>query len=142
VKKEEADAPPPPLVRKTRRLRDDAEGRLQYRAPNYPEEFPGLRAAERISFNEVQPGTLEYVLVWSWQDTKKKAVERGRRLDLFVNLENDDEAGPSQRRYSDDQDCSSWSAKVEPSSDDNNDDDGASSTSALTYSILVFFVFS
>jgi hypothetical protein len=64
---------------------------LDYQTPDDPEEFPDLRAAERAFFNEVQPGSLEFTLVWSGQDTKKAEAERVCRLDLCVNLEEDDE---------------------------------------------------
>jgi hypothetical protein len=58
-----------------------------------------LRAAEPASFNEVQPGTLDYVLAWSRQDTEREEPEHARRLGFLVNLEDaNDEAGPSQRR--------------------------------------------
>jgi hypothetical protein len=83
---------------------------------------------ERASFNEVQPGTLEFALAWSRQDAKRAKAERARRLGLCVNLEDDDEgekddAGPSQwhRGDNDGQGCSTWATKDEPPS---NDDDG------------------
>jgi hypothetical protein len=75
-----------------------------------PEEFPGLRAAERESFNEVQSGTLEFALAWSRQDAKR--------------VEDEYDASPSWRRDGGDggQGCSTWAPKDEPSDDD--DDDG------------------
>jgi hypothetical protein len=66
---------------------------------------------------------LEYVLAWSRQDLKKEEeAERVRHLGLFVNLEDDKEAGPSQCRGSGGQGCSSWAAKAEPPSDDDDTD--------------------
>jgi hypothetical protein len=46
---------------------------------------------ERTSFNEVQPGTLEFALAWSRQDAKWAEAERARGLGLCVNLEEDKE---------------------------------------------------
>jgi hypothetical protein len=58
-----------------------------------------LRAVEHASFNEVHPGTLDYVLAWSRQDAEKEEPERARRIGFLVNLEDDDdETGLSQRR--------------------------------------------
>jgi hypothetical protein len=87
----------PPSSKKARRLTDEAAGQLDYQAPDDPEEFPGLRAAEVESFNEVQPGILEFALAWSRQDAKRAEVERARRLGLCVNLDddNEDDARPS-----------------------------------------------
>jgi hypothetical protein len=84
----------------------------------------GLNAAELASFDEVQPGTLDFILVWSRQDAKKAEKERARRLDLCVNLEDDDDnAGPSQWRDGDnDEGCSTWAVKNDAPPD--NDDDG------------------
>jgi hypothetical protein len=50
VKKEEGNAPPAPSAKKTR---ISTEEQLKYRTPDDPEVFPGLREAERTSFNEV-----------------------------------------------------------------------------------------
>jgi hypothetical protein len=88
---------PAPPSKKARRLAEDAVLQLEYQVPDDTEEFPGLRAAELASFNEVQPGTLDFVLAWSRQDAKKADAERALRLGLCVNLEGDDEdnAGPS-----------------------------------------------
>jgi hypothetical protein len=61
-----------------------------------------MKAVELASFNEIQLGTLDFVLAWSRQDAKKADVERALRLGLCVNLEEDDEgddeddADPSQ----------------------------------------------
>jgi hypothetical protein len=49
--KKEHDAPAPPSSKKALYLTDKAARRLDYQAPDNPEEFPGLRAAERESFN-------------------------------------------------------------------------------------------
>jgi hypothetical protein len=51
--KKEHDAPAPPSLKKARRLTEDVARQLAYQAPDDPEEFPGPRAAERTSFNEV-----------------------------------------------------------------------------------------
>jgi hypothetical protein len=63
--KKEHDALAPPSSEKARRLVEYASRQLAYQAPDDPEEFPGQRAAERASFNEVQPRTLEFALAWS-----------------------------------------------------------------------------
>jgi hypothetical protein len=97
---------------------------LEYQAPDDPEEFPGLKAAELASFNEVQLETLDFALTWSRQDAKKADAERALCLGLCVNLEDDDEdgAGLSQWRGGNDgQGCSTWAAKDGTLSDD---DDG------------------
>jgi hypothetical protein len=60
--KKEHDAPTPPSLKKARRLANKAARQLDYQAPDDPEEFPGPRVAEVESFNEVQPGTLEFAL--------------------------------------------------------------------------------
>jgi hypothetical protein len=123
--KKEPSAPAPPSLKKAWRLTEDAALQLEYHAPNDPKEFPGLKAAELASFNEVQPGTLDFVLAWSRQDTKKADAERARRLGLCVNLENndDDDAGPSQWRGDDNgQGCITWAAKNDAPSDDDDDD--------------------
>jgi hypothetical protein len=126
--KKEHDVPTPPSSKKAHRLADEAAGQLDYQAPNDLKEFPGLRAAEVESFNEVQPGTLEFGVAWSRQDTKRAEAERARRLGLCVNLDEDDEddAGPSWRRGGGNggQGCSTWAPKDEPSDDDDNDDGG------------------
>jgi hypothetical protein len=95
--KKEPGAPAPPSLKKACRLVEDAALQLEYQAP---EEFPGLKAVELASFNEIQPGTLDFVLAWSRQGAKKADAERALRLGLCVNLEEDDdeeedEAGPS-----------------------------------------------
>jgi hypothetical protein len=88
------------------RLAEDAALQLEYQTSDNPEEFPGLKAAELASFNEVQPGTLDFALAWSRQDAKRADTERALCLGLCVNLE-DDDAGPSQWRGDDDgQGCS------------------------------------
>jgi hypothetical protein len=122
--KKEHDMPAPPSSKKVRWLADDAARQLDYQAPNDPEEFPSQRAAERTSFNEVQPGTLEFALAWSRKYTKRAEAERARRLGLCVNLEeDDDDAGPSRWRSDDDgQGCSTWAAKDEPPLDDDDDE--------------------
>jgi hypothetical protein len=74
--KKEHDAPAPPSSKKARRLADEAARQLDYQAPDDPKEFPGLRAAKLESFNEVQPGTLEFALAWSRQDAKRAEAER------------------------------------------------------------------
>jgi hypothetical protein len=56
---------PPPLLKKTCHLQDYTAQQFQYQAPNDPDEFLGQRMAEPASFNEVQPGTLEFALAWS-----------------------------------------------------------------------------
>jgi hypothetical protein len=132
--KKEHDAPAPPSSKKARRLADEAARQLDYQAPDDPEEFPGLRAAQRESFNEVQPGTLEFALAWSRQDAKRAEAERARCLGLCVNLdeeEEEDDAGPSWRCRGGDggQGCSTWAAKDEPPSDD---DDGTKTTTSST----------
>jgi hypothetical protein len=66
--KKEHDAPAPPSLKKARRLADEAARQLDYQALDDPKEFPGPRAAEVESFNEVQPGTLEFTLARSRQD--------------------------------------------------------------------------
>jgi hypothetical protein len=111
------DAPMPPSSKKARRLSEDAARQLDYQAPDDP--------AERASFNEVQPGTLEFALAWSRQDAKRAKEEHARRLGLCVNLEEeddeeeDDDVGPSKWRGGDDgQGCSTWAAKDEPPSHD------------------------
>jgi hypothetical protein len=121
--KKEHDALAPPSSKKARHLADEAADQLDYQAPDDLEEFPGLRAAEVESFNEVQPGTLEFALAWSKQDAKRADAERTRRLGLCVNLDEDD-AGPSWRRgggSNGGQGCSTWAPKDEPSDDDNDD---------------------
>jgi hypothetical protein len=45
-------------------------------ASDDPKEFPGQRAAERASFNDVQSRTLEFYRAWSRQDAKKANPER------------------------------------------------------------------
>jgi hypothetical protein len=60
--KKEHGAPTPPSSKKARRLADEATRQLDYQTPDEPKEFPGQRAAESASFNEVQPGTLEFTL--------------------------------------------------------------------------------
>jgi hypothetical protein len=124
--KKDHDAPASPSSKKARR-RAAAASHLAYQAPDDPEEFPGQRAAEDASFNEVQLGTLEFALAWSRQDAKRAEAERARRLGLCVNLEEedadeeDDDAGPSRWRGGDDgQGCSTWPAKDEPPLDDND----------------------
>jgi hypothetical protein len=89
--KKEHGAPALPSSKKARRLADVAADQLDYQAPDDPEEFPGLRAAEVESFNEVQPGTLEFALAWSRQDAKRAEAERACRLGLCINLDDDDE---------------------------------------------------
>jgi hypothetical protein len=125
--KKEHDALTPPSSKKARRLADEAAGQLDYQALDNPEEFPGLRAAEVESFNDVQSGTLKFALAWSRQDAKRAEAERARRLSLCVNLDDDeeDDAGPKWRRGgggNGGQGCSTWAPKDEPSDDD--DDDG------------------
>jgi hypothetical protein len=67
---------------------------------------------------------LEFSLAGSRQDAEKAKAKRARRLSPFVNLDGDDaDAGPSQWRGGDDQDCSSWAAKAEPPSDDDDSGD-------------------
>jgi hypothetical protein len=83
-----------------RHLEEDAARQLEYQAPNDPEEFPGQRAAERTSLNEVQPGTLEFALAWSRKNAKRTEAKHARPLGLCVNLEEED-AGPSQWRGGD-----------------------------------------
>jgi hypothetical protein len=64
---------------------------------------------------------LEFSLAGSRQDAKKAEAKCARRFSPFVNLDGDDaDTGPSQWRDGDDQDCSSWAAKAEPSSDDDD----------------------
>jgi hypothetical protein len=60
--KKEHNAHAPPSSKKARRLADEAARQLDYQVPDNPVEFPGPRAVERESFNEVQPGTLEFAL--------------------------------------------------------------------------------
>jgi hypothetical protein len=67
-------------LKKARRLADEATRQLDYQAPDDPKAFPGLRAAERESFNKVQPGALEFTLAWSRQDARRAEAERARRL--------------------------------------------------------------
>jgi hypothetical protein len=125
--KKEHDVPTPPSLKKSRRLTDEAARQLNYQAPDDLEQFPGLRATELESFNEVQSGTLEFALAWSKQDAKRAEAERTRCLDLCVNLDDkeDNDAGPSWCHDSDDggQGCSTWVPKDEPSDDDGDDDD-------------------
>jgi hypothetical protein len=71
--KNEHDAPAPPSSKKVRHLAKDATCQLDYQAPDDPEECPGKRAVECASFNEVQPGTLEFTLAWSRQDVERAA---------------------------------------------------------------------
>jgi hypothetical protein len=80
-----------------------------------------------LSFNEVQPGTLEFVLIWSRQDAKRAEAERARRLGLCVDLDDNDEddAGPSWRHGGGDNGghgCNTWAPKDEPSDDDDSED--------------------
>jgi hypothetical protein len=92
--------PAPHSSKKARRLAEEATLQLEYQAPDDSEEFPDPKAVELTSFNEVRPGTLDFVLAWSRQDAKKADTERARRLGLCVNLEDDDDeddAGPTQR---------------------------------------------
>jgi hypothetical protein len=83
---------------------------------------------EHASFNEFQPGSLEFALAWSRQDAKRTEIVRARRLGLCVNLnvdnEEEDDAGPSWRRGGGDggQGCSTWAAKDGPPSDDDDGD--------------------
>jgi hypothetical protein len=80
---------------------------LEYQASDDSEEFPGLKVAELASFNEVQLGTLDFALAWSRQDAKKADTERALRLGLCVNLDDDNNTGPSQWHGGDDgQGCS------------------------------------
>jgi hypothetical protein len=66
---------------------------------------------------------LEFALAWSRQDAKRAEAERPRRLDLCVNLEEDDDAEPSKWRSGDSgQGYSTWAAKDEPPSDEDDDD--------------------
>jgi hypothetical protein len=55
----------PPSLKKVRRLAEDTALQLEYQASDDPVEFPGLKAAELASFNEVQPGSLDFALAWS-----------------------------------------------------------------------------
>jgi hypothetical protein len=105
VKKEEGDAL---SVSSTKKTWISTKEQLEYRTLDNPEEFLGLRAAERASFNEVQPGTLDYVPAWSKQEAKREEAERARHLGFVMNLKDDDDAAvPSQRRGDDRQGCSS-----------------------------------
>jgi hypothetical protein len=102
--KKEHGVPMPHSTKKARRLTEDAARQLDYQDPDDPEEFPGLRATERASFNEVQSGTLEFALAWSRQDAKRAEAKRARPLNLCVNLEedkDDEDASPSQWRGGD-----------------------------------------
>jgi hypothetical protein len=140
VKKEEGDATPPPSAKKTC---IGTEEQLQYWTADDPKEFPGLRAAERASLNEVQPGTLDFVLAWSRQDAKTEEAKCAHCLGFLINLENndDDEAGPSQRCGDNGLGCSSWAAKAKPTSDnEDNGDGGAYYDGASSCSSLVFFL--
>jgi hypothetical protein len=120
--KKEPDAPA--SSKKARRLGEDATLQLEYQAPDDPEEFLGLKAAELASFNEVQLGTLDFALAWSRQDAEKADAERALHLGLCVNLDEDDNAGPSQWGSGDDgQGFSAWAAKDETPSDDDDDGD-------------------
>jgi hypothetical protein len=120
--KKEPGAPAPLSSKKARCLAEDATLQLEYQAPDDPEEFPGLKVAELASFNEVQPGTLDFVLAWSRQDAKKADAKRARCLGLCVNLEDDNDAGLSQWHGGDDgQGCSTWAAKNDAPSDDDDD---------------------
>jgi hypothetical protein len=124
--KKEHDAPAPPSSKKACCLTDEAARQLDYQAPDDPEVFPGLREAERESFNEVQLGTLDFTLARSRQDVKRAEAERARRLGLYVNLdeeEEEDNTGPSWRRGGGDggQGYSTWATKDESPSDDNDD---------------------
>jgi hypothetical protein len=49
-------------LKKARCLADEAARQLDYQTPDETEEFPGQRAAERASFNQVQPGTVQFAL--------------------------------------------------------------------------------
>jgi hypothetical protein len=90
----------PTSSKKARDLTEDAALQLEYQAPDDLEEFSDLRVTERASFNEVQPGTLDFVLTWSRQNMKKAKPEQAHHLSLCLYLEEDDEddAGPSQWR--------------------------------------------
>jgi hypothetical protein len=97
-----------------------------FRCPGTWRLSTGLKAVELASFNEVQPGTLDFVLVWSRQDAKKADTERVRCLGLCINLEDDDnDAGLSQWRGGDDgEGYSTWAVKNDaPSDDDDNGGD-------------------
>jgi hypothetical protein len=69
--KEEPDASAPPSSKKAWCLTKDTVLQLEYQALDDPKEFLGLKAAKFASFNEVQLGTLDFVLAWSRQDVKK-----------------------------------------------------------------------
>jgi hypothetical protein len=74
----------PPSLKKARRLTEDAVLQLKYQAPDDSEEFPGLKAVELASFNEVQSGSLNFALAWSRKDAKKAETERALCLGLYV----------------------------------------------------------
>jgi hypothetical protein len=113
-----------PSSKKARHLTEYAMLQLEYQAPDDPEEFRGLKAAELASFNEVQPGTMDFALAWSRRDAKKADAEQALRLGLCVNLDDDNDAGLSQRRGGNDgQGCSAWVAKDEAPSDDDGGGD-------------------
>jgi hypothetical protein len=67
---------------------------------------------------------LDFILAWSRQDAKKVDAERALCLGLCVNLDDDDNTGPSQWRGGDDcQGYSAWAVKAEAPSDDDDDGD-------------------
>jgi hypothetical protein len=84
--KKEHDKPAPPSSKKARRIADEATRQLDYQASDDPEEFPGLRAAERESFNEVQRGTLEFALAWSRQDAKIGPRQSARAASVSASI--------------------------------------------------------
>jgi hypothetical protein len=70
--------PASPSSKKARRLADEATHQLGYQAPDDPKEFPGLRAAERESFNKVQPGALDRVRPCLVQARREEGRGRAR----------------------------------------------------------------
>jgi hypothetical protein len=78
------------------------------------------RPTKRTSFNESQPVTLEFVVVWSNSESKKEAAECACHLGLCLASMTTMPAGPSQWQGDDAQGNSSKAPKDKPSGD--NDD--------------------
>jgi hypothetical protein len=102
-------------------LASTKQRQLKWATPDNSEELPAKRAVERASFNETQPGSLEFSLAWSKAEAEKEAAEHACRLGLCVVLdEDDDDVGLSERCSDDGQGCNK-APKDEPPSDDDDD---------------------
>jgi hypothetical protein len=94
---------------------------LQLKVEEDPEEFPSQRITEKASFQE----TDEFIEKWSAAEHHLEEAECARRLGLFIDLDDDSDAGPSNRhreRGDGSQGCSNLaSPKQEPDDDDEQD---------------------